>query len=324
MRFDPGTGELITEPAENNGPAEENAPEPSTDSEDFPAEETDGHDDGLPESGTGFDFKLWARDAADYAGGLLGRKITTAEFLRMVRKGEAPEPVAGTDQWSQAELEDALVAQARAESSGVDFELFARDAADLASEQLGTKFTAVGFRQLVINGQAPAPIPGTDRWSQKSVMDWVAREIATAEAAAENGDEAEDGEEEEAPVHKDVFDFYERTFSLYYELHDTTPNVKTRTQPVMAWCRKWWLHRGVVGRLTAAWYAWEAAHSEGGSAISAWILEHADRHFDRIMAEDGPLRKCKSEHTEALDVYPAEPVPESLRLPDTNEEGEVQ
>ena len=203
----------------------------------------------------------------------------------------------------------------------VDFKLWARDSAELASELLGRKVTTSGFRHMVMTGEAPLPINGTEQWSQKAVMDWAAE---TIETPAADGDGAEDDEKEPAPVHKDVFDFYERTFSLYYELHDTTPNALQRERPVMAWCKQWWLHRGVVGRLTAAWYAWEAAHADGGSAISAWILEHADRHFDRIMAEDGPLRMCKSQHTDALDVYPAEPVPESLRLPDTDEEGEAQ
>ncbi|MCA4135479.1 DUF4913 domain-containing protein [Arthrobacter sp. M4] len=313
MRFDPESGELIPEPGSGTEPDDDYQPLP-------PAELEGGTADRPPVE---VDFKLWARDAADLTGELLGRKVTTAGFLRMVRTGDAPLPMAGTEQWSQAELEDALAGQARAKSSGVDFELFARDAADLAGEELGIRLSAGGFRQLVINGQAPAPIPGTDRWSQKSVMDWVAREIATAEAAAEDGEQKEDSEKDETPVHADVFDFYERTFRIYYELHDTTPNALQRERPVMTWCEKWWLHRSVVGRLTAAWYAWEAAHAEGGSAISGWILEHADRHFDRIMADTGPLRMCKSEHTDALDVYPAQPVPESLRLADTNEEGEA-
>ncbi|MDP9988621.1 hypothetical protein J2S98_003809 [Arthrobacter oryzae] len=205
----------------------------------------------------------------------------------------------------------------------VDFKLWARDAAELASELLGQKITTAGFRHKVMNGDAPLPIDDTEQWSQKDVMQWAAAEIAAAEAT-DSEENTEDAGKDPKPVHADVFDFYERTFRIYYELHDTTPNALQRERPILTWCEKWWLHRGVVGRLTAAWYAWEAAHAEGGSAISAWILEHADRHFDRIMAEDGPLRMCKSQHTDSLDVYPAEPVPESLRLPDTDEEGEAQ
>lgn len=135
--------------------------------------------------------------------------------------------------------------------------------------------------------------------------------------------DAEPAEPEAKPVHRDVFDFWDRTFSAYYELFDTTPNALRRNSPHVTWCRKWWLHRGVVGRVTAAWFAWEAAHAEGGAAISAWILEHADRHFDRIMAPDGPLRECKGEHTDALDIYPTDPAPDSLRTP-TEDEGEME
>ncbi|MEV7574371.1 DUF4913 domain-containing protein [Pseudarthrobacter sp. NPDC089323] len=202
----------------------------------------------------------------------------------------------------------------------VDFTLWARDAAELATELLGRRITTAGFRHLVMLGEAPLPIEGTEQWSHKDLMEWADQETASAEATDEGGD----GTEDTPPVHADVFDFYDRTFRIYYELHDTTPNALQRERPIMSWCQQWWLHRGVVGRLTAAWYAWESAHADGGSAISAWILEHADRHFDRIMAEDGPLRMCKQEHTDALDVYPAQPVPESLRLPDTDEEGEAQ
>lgn len=203
----------------------------------------------------------------------------------------------------------------------VDFTLWARDAAELATELLGRKITTAGFRHLVLTGHAPLPIEGTEQWSQKAITEWTDSENA---AAADADEHDGDGGEDAKPAHTDVFDFYERTYAIYYELHDTTPNALQRERPVMSWCHKWWLHRSVVGRLTAAWYAWEAAHADGGSAISAWILEHADRHFDRIMAEDGPLRMCKQQHTDSLDVYPAEPVPESLRLPDTDEdEGET-
>lgn len=193
----------------------------------------------------------------------------------------------------------------------VDFTLWARDAAELATELLGRKITTAGFRHLVLTGHAPLPIRDTEQWSQKAVTEWVDRQNAITEAGAGEGEDAK-------PVHADVFDFYERTYALYYELHDTTPNAMQRERPIMSWCQQWWLHRSVVGRLTAAWYAWETAHADGGSAISAWILEHADRHFDRIMADDGPLRMCKGQHTDSLDVYPADPVPDSLRTPDTN------
>lgn len=306
--FDPETGEVYGE-----GPDEEFAAEPPADLREDPPYPED--EDGKP-----FDAKLWARDAAEVAGEILGRKISTGEFRRMVYTGEAPRPLNGSDQWSHAELEKALAGKKPSRPVSPDFELFARDAAEVAGELLGIRLTAGGFRQLVIDGDAPAPITGTDRWSQKAIKAWADTKLAAQEAADEHLEEP-DGEQEGKPVHRDVYDFWERTFSVYYELHDTTPNVKDRYEPGMTWCRKWWLHRGVVGRLTACWYAWEVAHAQGGTAISAWILEHADRHFDRIMAGDGPLRSCKSDHSDALDVYPTDPAPEALRTP-SEDEGE--
>ena len=231
----------------------------------------------------------------------------TGEVFGEPGPAEAPEP---SEDEFPAPHEDA-------DTAGIDFEVFARDAAELAGEHLGIRLSAGGFRQLVIDGDAPAPIPGTDRWSQKAVMEWVARKLSMAEGKAEGT------ETESKPVHRDVFDFWDRTYSVYYEVFNTTPNALRRASPELTWCRKWWLHRGVVGRITAAWYAWEAAHAEGGAAISAWILEHADRHFDRIMAENGPLRECKEKHTDALDIYPTDPAPESLRTP-TEDEGEKE
>lgn len=317
--FDPVTGEILDAPGTAEAPDEYLAEPPAElDEEPPPPEEDESPAEEEPADGAAFDARLWARDAAEVAGEILGRKVSTGEFRRMVYSGAAPMPLDGSDQWSHAELEKALASKRPAVAAGPDFELFARDAAELAGELLGIRLTAGGFRQLVIDGDAPAPIHGTERWSQKAVKAWADRKLA---AAAEEGeDTAVDPEAEAKPVHRDLYDFWERTYSVYYELHDMTPNALAKAKPGMTWCRKWWLHRSVVGRINAAWFAWEVAHAEGGAAISAWILEHADRHFDRIMAENGPLRMCKGEHSDALDVYPTEPAPEALRTP-TEEEG---
>lgn len=326
MRFDPASGEMV------DTATGELAPEPASDAYPDPLEELDGED---PAPGPALDFELFARDAAELVSEELGRKVSQTQFRRMVMASDAPAPSSGTDgnpRWSQSDLEAWLAEKkpvttpATTSASGLDFELFARDAAELVGEQLGYRLTQSEFRQLVMDGEAPAPTSGTDgnaRWSQAALAAWIS-EKREADAAAAGDDSSDGAKDEPKPVHEDVYDFYGRTFSLYYELHDTTSNAMTREKPIMSWCQKWWLHRGVVGRLTAAWYAWEVAHAEGGSAISAWILEHADRHFDRIMAEDGPLRMCKSDHSDALDVYPAEPVPEPLRLKDNEEKGEQQ
>lgn len=234
----------------------------------------------------------------------------TGEVLDGDSTEEVPEPTEGN---GIDELEE----------PGMDFRLYARDAADLVSEIRGTKVTAAGFRQLVMQGKAPAPCDGNDtnaQWSQAELSAWL---DAPVPSTIEGKEEAA---KEEPAVHRDVYDFYDRTFSLYYELYDTEPAVMNRKASPMVWCQQWWNHRSVVGRITAAWYAWETAHSQGGAAISSWILEHADRHHDRIMAEDGPLRLCTNTHKQSLDVYPTEPPPDSLRTnpEQPTDEGEEQ
>jgi hypothetical protein len=48
--------------------------------------------------------------------------------------------------------------------------------------------------------------------------------------------------------------------------------------------------------------------------VSTWILDHADRHFDRIMAEGGPLSECRSNHANQMVRYPTDPLPEGLNV----------
>ena len=133
-----------------------------------------------------------------------------------------------------------------------------------------------------------------------------------------DGGDAPDGEETQAAEskHRDVYEFFERTYSPYYELADARISALNREKPVTSWCDQWWVHRCVVARLVAAWYAWEDAFAAGGGAMSSWILEHADRHYEKIMSDEGPFRKCKSGHTDDLDEYPTIPAPPSLRLHD--------
>lgn len=207
-------------------------------------------------------------------------------------------------------------------ASKIDFKLFARDAAEFATEKLGYKISASGFRQLVIAGVAPAPVNGSDTnalWSQVELSEWI-NELQEEESSE---DKSEDSKEESKAVHTDVYEFYERTFSVYYELHNSNKSRIEAQEDEQAgglhWCPQWWEHRSVVGRLTAAWYAWEAAHADGGAAMSSWILEHADRHFDRITSHNGPFHKCWDGHTSTMTVFPTDPIPEDLRDSDLTE-----
>jgi hypothetical protein len=79
-------------------------------------------------------------------------------------------------------------------------------------------------------------------------------------------------------------------------------------------CRQWWNHESVMMRMTALWQGYEVAYAEGGGAMSTWMLDHADRHFDRIMAEGGPLTECRSDHGSQMVRYPTDPLPEGLNL----------
>lgn len=207
--------------------------------------------------------------------------------------------------------------------AGMDFHLNARDAAEYVTERLGQHISASTFRQLVMVGQAPPPLSGNDFkaiWSQAALSAWVEDQLEAADETAE------DGQAPKAKAqHRDVYDFFEKTYSPYYELHVAKPNVmNAHGKENISWCKQWWLHTSVVARLVAAWYTWEDAYAAGGGAMSSWILEHGDRHFERIMADGGPFEKCKTEHTEGMGEYPTEPAPAALRLQDDEETPDTQ
>ncbi|MDR1513925.1 MAG: DUF4913 domain-containing protein [Propionibacteriaceae bacterium] len=57
------------------------------------------------------------------------------------------------------------------------------------------------------------------------------------------------------------------------------------------WLARWWEVDEAVCRLDALWQAWEAARVQGGDAMSAWWLMHADPCLRLLMAPDGPLSR---------------------------------
>lgn len=327
--FDPETGEAITvDGADVGGDVEKETPD--VEEEVIDAEPL-SEEQAKEESG-GLDFYVTASEAAAMVTERLGKKTTSATFRRMVIDKEAPAP-AGMDgttiKWSQNVLDgwlDGLVetkaqepegAAAEASPDGRDFYLSAAEAAALLSEAVGQRITVAMFRRMVMAGEAPAAIlqaGGTAKWSQAALDEWITQQEPRSS-------EGEVGPEEEppAPKHENVYEFFENTYSPYYELHDSKVTPLNEAKPVVVWCEQWWLHKSVVGRLVAAWYAWEDAYTAGGGAMSSWILEHADRHFDRIMAEIGPFRKCKKGHTDEMGEYITEPCPPALRLPDDEE-----
>lgn len=125
----------------------------------------------------------------------------------------------------------------------------------------------------------------------------------------------EETEEAPEPAFRTVYDFYEGIYGPLYEHFDSAPGVMAqRGTTGIRWCRQWWNHQSVMMRMTALWQGYEVAYAEGGGAVSTWMLDHADRHFDRIMAEGGPLSECRSDHGNQMVRYPTDPLPKGLNL----------
>lgn len=127
-----------------------------------------------------------------------------------------------------------------------------------------------------------------------------------------------DTEEEIEPAYSTVYDFYEGIYGPLYEHFDSAPGAmgqRNQTNGTTTrWCSQWWNHESVMMRMIALWQGYEVAYNEGGGAVSTWILDHADRHFDRIMDAKGPLSKCATDHTEGMTRYPTQPAPGELNL----------
>jgi hypothetical protein len=125
----------------------------------------------------------------------------------------------------------------------------------------------------------------------------------------------EETEEVPEPAFHTVYDFYNDIYGSLYEHFDSSPGVMAqRGTSDVRWCSQWWNHESVMMRMIALWQGYEVAYADGGGAVSTWILDHADRHFDRIMAAGGPLSKCKSDHGDQMVRYPTDPLPEGLNL----------
>lgn len=59
------------------------------------------------------------------------------------------------------------------------------------------------------------------------------------------------------------------------------------------WCPHWSTHPEVVARLRVLCASWLQVTRHGDAlALSAWMLDHLDRHLDRLMDADGPFAGC--------------------------------
>ncbi|WP_426225306.1 DUF4913 domain-containing protein [Pseudarthrobacter sp. DSP2-3-2b1] len=145
----------------------------------------------------------------------------------------------------------------------------------------------------------------------------ISDDPAAAAAVQDNAEAAavEESEEPAEPAFRTVYDFYEGIYGPLYEHFDSAPGVMAqRGTTGIRWCWQWWNHQSVMMRLTALWQGYEVAYGEGGGAVSTWMLDHADRHFDRIMADGGPLSECRSDHGNQMVRYPTDPLPEGLNV----------
>lgn len=199
--------------------------------------------------------------------------------------------------------------------TGHVFELTASEAATLVSER-AWPLSAVSFKAMAARGEAPKPtsIAGrTALWSLDDLETWI--QGFPSPEADEPAPEPVEGASEPEPAFRTVYDFYEGIYGPLYEHYDSSPGVMaTRGTKEIRWCRQWWNHESVMMRLIALWQAYEVAYAEGGGAMSTWMLDHADRHFDRIMAEGGPLSECRANHNHKMIRYPVDPLPEGINL----------
>ncbi|MDR6794609.1 hypothetical protein J2W89_003791 [Pseudarthrobacter oxydans] len=168
------------------------------------------------------------------------------------------------------------------------------------------------------NGQFPEEhLPGTGWLFDEAAADHGTAALPAADPVPDGAEATAVVESEETPepAFRTVYDFYEGIYGPLYEHYDSSPGVLAQrgTAPIR-WCRQWWNHESVMMRLTALWQAYEVAYAEGGGAVSTWILDHADRHFDRIMSEGGPLSECRKDHGHSMTRYPVDPLPEGLNL----------
>lgn len=233
---------------------------------------------------------------------------------------EAPEDATAPERPQSdpaEETDDDAAGDPASSEERLDFMLSAADAAALVSEAVDEHVSESAFQRMVMRGKAPAPLPGkkTAQWSQRALDDWL---YPAGSSETVNGGGADDqaAAGPRGPAYQNVFEFFENTYSPLYELHDNDPDVMKQRSAAgqTVWCSQWWLHVDVVARLTSAWYAWEAARTSVKPAMSAWILDHGDRHFYRIMANPGPFEKCRQGHLAGMEEFVTEPAPAGLRV----------
>ncbi len=160
----------------------------------------------------------------------------------------------------------------------LDFDLAVRDAAGFLSETLGRRLSTASFRQLVLDGAAPAPAEstedGTAKWSMRTLQAW-AQDVLAAETEAAPDPEAEAAQE------RDQFAGWVRERLDRFESHDDR---------IGEWCPHVWATPEAVDRCHALWQAYTAAEADG--ELSGWWVNHWDRHAASLFGKSGVFSQC--------------------------------
>lgn len=88
------------------------------------------------------------------------------------------------------------------------------------------------------------------------------------------------------------------------------------------WCPQWWKHGEAFSRLSALWRAWEEMR-QTPSGLSAWWVDHLDRHMPMLLSPSGPFRHCwESGHEVGMEAlrneetrFRVDPAPADLWVP---------
>jgi hypothetical protein len=85
----------------------------------------------------------------------------------------------------------------------------------------------------------------------------------------------------------------------------------------LRWCPNWWEHPEMVARLWTLYLGWTQVINDGSALdFSLWILDHLDRHCERLFRADGPASACNQferGHTPPRErtIFAKRPKPES-------------
>lgn len=137
------------------------------------------------------------------------------------------------------------------------------------------------------------------------------------------------GEDEPENMYEDMYTFFSNELHPFYIRESPFLQEKDTEKRSLAWCPQWWNHIEAVTRISSLWHGWEKSRLEPGAALSTWILDHADRHMDRLLNPQGPFRYCspKDGHTRKAVPFIVAEYPDFLTTTDAplyNADGELK